>query len=598
MKSLVELLRRVTQDLGNLCCVSTHRDLQTISKRVQTEGLSFLTITLPTFSKGLERALDDGVISSSLFPGFKPWKKGSRIPAFLQEFTKLVFDPWTGLIMDEPSKEAILAIRQISLMYKKYRSPCSPKRERKAFEQFVLTDLDVRSQDAARSDHSVAAFSEMARILFDPILSDLEKTLTSVPLTLVPRHGPGATAEKVVANRKYDSRLWTERLQRHFDHWDYLPNFGEDTVDEVGLLSARNETPVRVVSVPKTLKAPRIIGIEPVYMQYVQQAILEVLAPLLESRAMHDSIGIRDQTINIGLARTSSVDQKYATLDLSEASDRVSNQLVRALFSSYPTLDSMVQSCRSVSADVPGHGVIPLAKFASMGSALCFPVEAMVFLTIIALGFSASGRPVDRKSRKRFLSDVRVYGDDIIVPVDMALSVMRELENFGLQVNRSKSFWTGLFRESCGGDFFNGVAVKPLYLKTDVPTSLADTTEIETTVAFRNAAYLRGFSGVCSFIDNSIKRFAPFPVVSERSPVLGRVEFGTPKGTRLCSELHVPIVRGMIPRRRIPESPISGPGALMKFFLKRGESPIFGSDHLVRAGRPKSADIRLGWGRV
>jgi hypothetical protein len=59
-----------------------------------------------------------------------------------------------------------------------------------------------------------------------------------------------------------------------------------------------------------------------------------------------------------------------------------------------------------------------------------------------------------------------VFGDDIIVPSECAEFVIDDLESFGLLVNRTKSFWRGAFRESCGVDAYNGVDVTPVRWKT------------------------------------------------------------------------------------------------------------------------------------
>nr|QDH89759.1 MAG: RNA-dependent RNA polymerase [Leviviridae sp.] len=92
-----------------------------------------------------------------------------------------------------------------------------------------------------------------------------------------------------------------------------------------------------------------------------------------------------------------------------------------------------------------------------MGSALCFPMEAMVFTTLIFLGIQRSlNKPLYPRDLKRYVGSVRVYGDDLIVPVDQVPSVVRTLEHFGARVGSDKSFWTGKFRESCGREYFNG----------------------------------------------------------------------------------------------------------------------------------------------
>lgn len=101
-----------------------------------------------------------------------------------------------------------------------------------------------------------------------------------------------------------------------------------------------------------------------------------------------------------------------------------------------------------------------------MGSAMCFPVEAMVFYTLVqtAIHRQLGWRPTARSIRK-LSKRIDIYGDDIIVPVEYADAVVDELESYGLKVNVHKSFRFSHFRESCGGDFFNGYAVKPVYAR-------------------------------------------------------------------------------------------------------------------------------------
>jgi len=95
-----------------------------------------------------------------------------------------------------------------------------------------------------------------------------------------------------------------------------------------------------------------------------------------------------------------------------------------------------------------------------MGNATTFPVESLVFWAICSASLQYHGfhQP----------GAVFVFGDDIIVPAEMAEVVINDLESFGLVVNRTKSFWRSNFRESCGVDAFNGVNVTPVRWKTSV----------------------------------------------------------------------------------------------------------------------------------
>ena len=57
MKSLERLSLAALREAGRQCCVRTDRDEKTLRDRVEMEGVSFLTITLPSFEKDLTRAL-------------------------------------------------------------------------------------------------------------------------------------------------------------------------------------------------------------------------------------------------------------------------------------------------------------------------------------------------------------------------------------------------------------------------------------------------------------------------------------------------------------------------------------------------------------
>lgn len=128
---------------------------------------------------------------------------------------------------------------------------------------------------------------------------------------------------------------------------------------------------------------------------------------------------------------------------------------------------------------MPDGEEIPLTKFAPMGSACCFPVEALVFW---ALSNVAQSDHVEDKAFKRLFysyssqssglgltagepTRISVFGDDIIVRVEQVDRTVALLEAVGLKVNASKSFTKGPFRESCGGDYLAGSDVAPVRVK-------------------------------------------------------------------------------------------------------------------------------------
>jgi hypothetical protein len=492
------------------------------------------------------------------------------------------------------------------MMFSKINLPCSDARERGAMRDYVECEKEVQFSDAIRSELNRADFKRVSDLLFRRLFSDMEIHIYDGDI--VPKHGPGATADKLSGNSKYQLSTWTDRLEEIFPAGEFLiPNWSFiDQYTDVNHLEPGDEIPVRVISVPKTQKTPRIIAIEPTAMQYVQQGVLELFLETLRSRdhrgrrrfdSLFQFLGFDDQTPNQELAKKGSLDGSLATLDLSEASDRVSNQLVRDLVSSFRYLHAALDASRSRKADVPGHGEIRLAKYASMGSALTFPVEAMVFLTVVFLGIERElNVPLSRKTVERFVGQVRIYGDDIIVPVDYVQSVVRELETFGFRVNAGKSFWTGGFRESCGRDYYHGEDVSIVRVRELFPTQRQHATEVISIVSLRNQLYYAGYWATVRWLDEYItKVIRHFPHVLPSSPVLGRHSFLGYQAERTDEFLHSPLVKGYVISAVPPSDVLDGYGALLKFSLKRGTEPSADERHLERAGRPHVVKIKLRW---
>jgi len=331
-------------------------------------------------------------------------------------------------------------------------------------------------------------------------------------------------------------------------------------------------------------------------MQYAQQAVKRAFDEEIEKG--HDTppfqfIRYLDQTPNQRMAKEGSLSGSLATLDLSEASDRVSIQHVELLLQNHPHLFRAVMACRSSKAEVPGHGVIHLAKFASMGSALTFPLEAMVFTTVVFLGIESQlNRQLTKKDIKSFFGKVRVYGDDIIVPTDFAVSVVRTLELFGFKVNRNKSFWTGRYRESCGKEYFDGYDVSITRVRQVFPTQRKHTRELVATVALRNLLWKEGYDRVVAYLDKMIMEIIPFPFVESTSPALGRLRYEGYQTDRMDEAMQRPLVKAAIPSPHKRRSKIDDYAALMKIFTRDSELPFEDVNHLEYAGRPVSVDIK------
>jgi len=623
MKSLTSLWSCTAHEMAVRCCTSATRDIKTVVSRTEHEGVSFLAISLADFGKAVQKWLDQGHVVPSDVPSFKK-DRLTGLPVFLQGFLGRVFCSVSGTLLDDYDIEAIYAIRQLTLMFSKFAFSeehpqngssarvVTPRRERRAMSDFVQCEQEVKFSDSILDPSYMEDFKRMSGVLFGELFSKVDRDVHWGRLVF--KHGPGATADRLSSNAKWNQRTWTNRLQQVIPAEEAL--FINPRVNEkINFLEPGSEVPVRVITVPKTLKTPRIIAIEPTAMQFAQQGLLRsILDSFKEDGFLSRVIGFDDQEPNRRLALQGSLCGDLATLDLSEASDRVSNQHVRAMLSDHPDLLRMVDACRSRKADVPGHGVIRLAKFASMGSALCFPFEAMVFLTIIFLGIERELRvPLSRRQLiKLFSEQVRVFGDDLIVPREYVLPVVDELHTFGYVVNVSKSYWTGRFRESCGREYFDGHDVSIVKVRQGIPTQRQDASGIISTVALRNQFYWAGLWQSARWLDDRLgKILNHFPNVAPTSPLLGRESALGYQFQRLHPFTHGPLTKGYYVSAKPPLDHLEGSGALFKC-LNGKTNEVFGlpklqmsdhidncdvvdAEHLERSGRPERVNIKLGW---
>lgn len=540
MKRPTMLIEAMLQQAALDLDLSVERDGNTLIRRLEHEGLSFLTITLPLLSDSLERGLEDGRFSCPA-----NFSRHGRLPRLLGGFFKRVFD-MDGRLLDDADPDTIYWIRQICRFFKKPKIGCSPRRETQAIRNFVQVEEELRLQtDNIERDDNVLDF--VSRLLWSEVLSEPDS------LSLVCCHGPGVTADRYLSNERNRIRNWDDRSELSFpSDLHCYPDYGyacegsvEGSVESrsIRYRSLSEELGVRVVFVPKTLTAPRVIAIEPAHKQFMQQGVLKYIIPILESHKLtRKSLRFSDQRPNQRLAYSSSIDRRLSTLDMKDASDRVHLHLVQRIFRHSGILEYLEDS-RSLHATLPDGRNLVLWKFASMGSALCFPVEAMVFYTLIQSamhqldGIRPSFRSIERYSRL-----IDIYGDDIIVPVEYTDVVVRYLESFALKVNINKSFRNSLFRESCGADYYNGVSVKPVYARQLAPDA-ARNWQAEHIMAWNSTAdqfYMTGRWIVAQAIRDMLVEVVGRPIPRSRTIGSGVSFFSYlfTTGLRYNSKLH------------------------------------------------------------
>lgn len=200
-----------------------------------------------------------------------------------------------------------------------------------------------------------------------------------------------------------------------------------------------------VITVPKDAQKERTIAKEPAGNSYLQQGV----GRFLRTRLKRVGINLDDQGLNQSWASLAH-DLGLATLDLSMASDSLSISLVDQLLP--VEWSNYLHRLRTPYGKMPDGSRIRYNKFSSMGNAFTFELESLIFWALCSACCDDS-------------DIVSVYGDDIIVPSARYDSVVSLLAFCGFQVNSGKSYHEGLFFESCGKHYFDGVDVTPAYQK-------------------------------------------------------------------------------------------------------------------------------------
>jgi len=220
----------------------------------------------------------------------------------------------------------------------------------------------------------------------------------------------------------------------------------------------------RLTTVPKNEDTERTIAIEPSGNMCLQLAA----GMYLEGALRHIGLDIRNQSPkNMEMAKRGSSDGSVATLDLKSASDMISIDLVRALMPG--AWFDLLMKLRSPMITIPSDGKtgsagtqVELHMISTMGNGFTFPLMTLLIVALIYGYRCTRGGP----SLWINWADTCVFGDDIIIPTHEYTAFVDVLTKAGLVVNLDKSFSEGSFRESCGGDYLNGVDVTPFYAKS------------------------------------------------------------------------------------------------------------------------------------
>jgi len=449
----------------------------------------------------LGKAMEQSLITPKLLevPAYFPLWEGSVLPVFLHFLFEGLFFPsglrsWARQPNDERISgeiaSAVFVLRQILLAFSKAEDlPCDRERtdELLSFRQRVTKKpaFSVRYP----KDFQLKVY-RTARILLNNVLmrddinadSCLSSDRLVAPLAQwseLPfgKHGPGAVAGEETGFGKWDFTPdpRTNRITSYGSEFEPLYCQYEGELTTLGV----NGHSV-VTLVPKDFRGRRIICIEPKELMFAQRGLMDVLFDIVHTNQLtRRSINFRRQELSQRFIQRRGI----ATIDLKDASDMVSLDLVKALFPrSFVELVSKFRSphlyFNEMLPNEEGDWVAPnIVKYETaftMGNALCFPIETLTFWALSLATMIECSTPYLWHRAQDYIGGIgswtphtfekhfplRVFGDDIAVPARFYSDVCETLTEAGLSVNELKSCCETPVRESCGAWLFNNTDVR------------------------------------------------------------------------------------------------------------------------------------------
>lgn len=316
----------------------------------------------------------------------------------------------------------------------------NPSLEGEAIEKFLATE--ERLSHVKINDSTISHLRAI-----------IEEWFADWRVDFLPGHGPGSTADAGPSLQEKEEHLATDELLLGLVP-EWLQWFSPAELRQA--FTRRS----KMVLVPKTADSLRPICMEPATLQYWQKSVMHGFVHVFTKAPVRWHVSLEDQTVNQRAAIMASRTGEYSTIDLSAASDSVLLSLVERIFP-WEVLRALV-AVRSREVELPDKRVIPLLKYAPMGSSVTFVLECTIFMAICQMACEIScAYPTEETPL------FQVYGDDIVCRNDILPSVLGLLRECGFVVNDGKSFTRNSFRESCGVFAFKGVDITTPYIPRD-----------------------------------------------------------------------------------------------------------------------------------
>jgi hypothetical protein len=510
--------------------------LSYMQRMVLTRGVSFIMIDMPQACKLVDHGLSSEYLDFATLPMTFGYRR-ERGRFFLGALFRQVWDH-KGRLFEDVDPQLVYFLRQYLVLAKKVKRDCSDAATLVEVNNFLKDDnclpvpsgtwyadeLDVSSKlsltDGYR-DTRKSLFEEVfvPHSLLQTVQRVADLVVSRLPVLdrdmLRPKHGPGAVSDAKTGEDKYLFPFWPKKLDMVFHAELYRQSREDLHLEDPSIQSSPVEPPARLLAVPKTLAGPRLIASEPTAHQFIQQGLMRWLRDNLPSQ-LKLCIDFLDQEPSRAFCLRASATGMHASVDLKSASDRVSCWLVERIFRRSPSLLEALHASRTRIV-VNGTGVgedfhLLMRKFAPMGSAVTFPVQSIIYaICVMGTILYDRGMRVSSRNVTAVARELRVFGDDIIMPSMQTHLVASLFALLGLKVNMMKTHHAGFFRESCGMDAFKGIDITPIKVSS---LSLLNTAEgLQSWIDTHNLFVSKGLTNLAkhceSVVPESIRKLIP-----------------------------------------------------------------------------------------
>lgn len=407
-------------------------------------------------------AVSSDALFSCLLEDLSPHLSYQEFCAILCE-ENCQMNPWGGL-------KRAAAVALANAFYKKYVDGASSHGKSAAFKKFVEMNNHCeryRLEDQIQTSWDDELLGEFKILLERLLYPTPTSSYEYYDILSEARNGPGSSIgvtgcdsySKLFSSRgstttgflsKYmeyffsDDFRWHSALKLRRDH------YGDPEIVEGSKLSF----------VPKNRDIMRSICTEPSLNMFYQLGLGKILEKRLKAYSGID-LSLQQER-NRSLAQAGSATGRFATIDLSSASDTISVSLLREVLPKQ--LFEMLMKLRCKQTTFEGK-TVALHMVSTMGNGFTFPLQTIIFTCAVLAVYRIHDVPIKHPSGST-VGNYGVNGDDIIVLSEMYRPVTKFLGQLGFFVNSSKSFSEGPFRESCGGDFFLGHNIRGVYVET------------------------------------------------------------------------------------------------------------------------------------